>query len=169
MAKRVSLGDKNNLEAQSARYYWRYIFGDDFKRSNLCIINSALNYGYAIIRSFVARSLVSYGLLPVFGINHANDLNSFNLADDVIEVFRPLVDLNVKRMELNGEFSKENSDLTKENRRRLVGIACLNCKIQKESISFVASCDRVVMSLVSAIKLKDESVFSDVKFPFCLD
>ncbi len=93
MVPRVKSGDADNLEAQAARIYWRALFGEHFKRdTDLPGINAHLNYGYAILRATVARSIVSVGLLPAFGVHHANKLNPFCLADDVIEPFRPLID-----------------------------------------------------------------------------
>jgi CRISPR-associated protein Cas1 len=89
--------DQANHEAQSARLYWRALF-DNFKRNQEAndIINSMLNYSYAIIRASMARSVSASGLLPIFGIWHHNRYNSFNLVDDLIEPFRPIVDTFVK-------------------------------------------------------------------------
>lgn len=89
--------DQANHEAQSARLYWKSLF-DGFKRNQDAndIINSMLNYSYAIIRAAMARSVSASGLLPIFGIWHHNRYNSFNLVDDLIEPFRPIVDTFVK-------------------------------------------------------------------------
>ena len=66
-----------------------------FSRQKNCFYNAALNYGYAIIRASIARTLCCFGFLPAFGLCHQNELNSFNLADDIIEPYRPLVDAYV--------------------------------------------------------------------------
>ena len=94
---RVALYDTYNHEAQSARVYWGVIF-DKFKRDNDRddIINSMLNYIYAIVRALIARNVSASGMLPIFGIWHNNRYNSFNLVDDLIEVFRPICDMFVK-------------------------------------------------------------------------
>ena len=68
------------------------MFGSDFTREKENEVNAALNYGYAIIRSYIAKTLICEGLEPSLGIHHKNQLNSFNLADDIIEPFRPVVD-----------------------------------------------------------------------------
>lgn len=91
-AHRVASGDPDNREGSGARYYFAALFGSVFTREQNNWINSALNYGYAILRAAIARSLVCHGFLPVFGLHHKNQLNAFNLADDLIEPLRPIVD-----------------------------------------------------------------------------
>ena len=91
----VRSGDPDNLEARAAAYYWKSLFPD-----NSCFIrgrfeddpNNLLNYGYAILRAVVARSLVGGGLLPTIGIHHHNRYNAYCLADDIMEPYRPFVD-----------------------------------------------------------------------------
>lgn len=96
LANNVLSGDTTNNEAKASAIYFKLLFGKDFSRKNdKMAINSMLNYGYAIVRGIVARSVVCHGLLPFLGIFHHNQFNQFNLADDLIEVFRPLVDLFV--------------------------------------------------------------------------
>lgn len=95
MAGLVNSGDTENVEGTAAAYYFPQLFGEGFTRGEDCLINSALNYGYAILRGAVARNLVMYGLEPCLGIHHHSQLNQFNLADDVMEAYRPLVDLFV--------------------------------------------------------------------------
>lgn len=93
----VLSGDSKNNEAKASLIYFRELFGKDFVRRDDTIgINACLNYGYSIVRGFVARSIVMHGMQPFLGINHCNQLNQFNLADDLMEVFRPVVDLYVK-------------------------------------------------------------------------
>lgn len=89
-------GDVDNNEAKASLIYFKDLFGNDFARRAEIPLNGYLNYGYAIIRAFVARSITAHGLLPFLGIFHNNQYNQFNLADDLMEVFRPVVDLYVK-------------------------------------------------------------------------
>jgi CRISPR-associated protein Cas1 len=98
VAKSVRSGDEGNAEAVAAAYYFPRLFGKGFTRSDEedCR-NAALNYGYSILRGCLARNLAVYGFLPAFGLHHHSGLNQFNLADDLIEPFRPLVDLFVAR------------------------------------------------------------------------
>ena len=97
LASAVKSGDPDNLEARAARWYFARLFGDTFSRMEVTPVNACLNYGYAIIRGAIARQLVLHGLHPPMGIFHDNEQNAFNLADDLIEPFRPVVDLFVVR------------------------------------------------------------------------
>ena len=92
LSSRVRSGDSDNAEATGAQMYFPALFGSGFTRSQDCGINAALNYGYAILRGAMARQLAVYGFLPTFGLHHRSTLNSFNLADDLMEPFRPVVD-----------------------------------------------------------------------------
>jgi CRISPR-associated protein Cas1 len=105
-AERVGSGDPENREGTGARYYFTELFGQDFIRDQVVWHNAALNYGYAIIRAAIARSLVCHGFLPAFGLHHHSQLNAFNLADDFIEPLRPVVDLWVRAHPIaSGELS----------------------------------------------------------------
>ena len=92
LASLVRSGDPDNIEAQAAQLYFRDLWGDGFHRDQKRFYNVAINYGYAVVRSAIARTLLSYGLLPAFGLFHRNEQNVFNLADDVIEPYRAFVD-----------------------------------------------------------------------------
>lgn len=104
---RIKSNDKEHIEAIAAAFYFKELFGNDFTRNNPeNIYNAVLNFGYAIFRSSLCRYLIAHGLNPAFGIHHSSELNAFNLADDLIEPFRPIVDEYVVRniktnMELN--------------------------------------------------------------------
>ncbi len=94
-ANDVRSGDPDNLEARAAVYYWGHLFGHipGFIRTREGVApNNLLNYGYAILRAVVARSLVASGLLPTLGIHHHNRYNAYCLADDIMEPYRPYVD-----------------------------------------------------------------------------
>ena len=94
-ANDVRSGDPDNYEARAAVYYWKNLFGHipGFIREREGVApNNLLNYGYAILRAVVARSLVASGLLPTLGIHHHNKYNAYCLADDIMEPYRPYVD-----------------------------------------------------------------------------
>lgn len=98
-ADSVRSGDPDNLEAQAARHYWTELFGENFRRiRDGDNPNPWLNYGYAILRACLARAVVWWWLSPVLWIHHSNQFNPFNLVDDLIEPFRPLVDIEVYRL-----------------------------------------------------------------------
>ncbi len=98
LARRIRSGDPDNLEAQASAIYFRALFGANFDRAQGVWTNAALDYGYSIFRGAIARGLVAHGFMPSIGLFHRNEQNSFNLADDVIEPFRPIVDLHVAKM-----------------------------------------------------------------------
>jgi CRISPR-associated protein Cas1 len=94
MSEEVKSGDSSNMEGQAARLYWPLLFGADFRRDpDLPGVNALLNYGYAVLRSSVARAIMLAGLHPAFGLHHCNRNDTMPLADDLMEPFRPLADL----------------------------------------------------------------------------
>lgn len=125
-AKRVRSGDPDNTEARAARRYWGKLFGAAFRRRRGSdITNKMLDYAYAILRSTVVRGICVAGLHPSLGIHHHNRANAFALADDIIEPFRPAVDLVVARLSGVHGLSEE---LTPQIKRDLV--ACLESPIR---------------------------------------
>ena len=88
----VQLGDYTNREGLAAKMYFRALFGNDFIRFEEDVINAGLNYGYSIFRSLITSIIVAKGYLANIGIFHKGKTNMFNLSDDIIEVFRPIVD-----------------------------------------------------------------------------
>ncbi|MGB6179404.1 type II CRISPR-associated endonuclease Cas1 [Carnobacterium sp.] len=96
----VNFSDDSNREGHAAKLYFKTLFGNSFTRDRDSFdgINSGLNYGYIVLRSTVARTIVASGLQPSFGIGHYNQYNAFNLADDLIEPFRPVIDLWISIM-----------------------------------------------------------------------
>ena len=109
----VKSNDNTNREAYAAREYFKILFNKDFTRKCDVLFNQCLNYCYSIIRSNIARYCIAYGLNPQMGIHHNNDLNGFNLVDDLIEVFRPMVDMYVYDL-LKTDYKELNSKLKSE-------------------------------------------------------
>lgn len=128
-ARQVKSGDSDNLEGRAAAYYWKSLFGgiDGFRRDrDGAAPNNLLNYGYAILRAVVARALVGSGLLPTLGIHHHNRYNAYCLADDIMEPYRPYVDMVVAEIVDSGE---DISELTKELKARLLSIPVVDTMI----------------------------------------
>ncbi len=128
----VKSGDSDNLEARAAAYYWSNMFPDvpGFRRGREGPPpNNLLNYGYAILRAVVARSLVASGLLPTLGIHHHNRYNAYCLADDIMEPYRPFVDKLVVELTDSGEDIQE---LTKSLKAKLLSIPVLNVIINDQ-------------------------------------
>lgn len=132
LLKRINSGDKNNIEAISASYYFKELFGKDFCRNNgEDNRNIALNYGYSIFRSSIIRYIIAYGLNPSFGMWHSSELNAFNLADDLIEPFRPIVDKYV----LNN--ISKNKPISSINKQELVALLYSKVRNNQEQNSSV--------------------------------
>lgn len=114
----VKSGDSDNREGIAAKIYWSELFGNGFIRLRDGVEpNNLLNYGYTLLRAAIARSLMGSGLFPAFGIFHRNRYNSFPLADDIMEPYRPYVDEIVFRLYAEGE-----QQLTKEVKTKLLGL-----------------------------------------------
>ena len=94
----IEFGDVTNREGHAAKVYFNALFGMDFTRSAENVTNAALNYGYSLLLSTFNRCVVANGYITQLGLFHDNVFNQFNLACNLMEPFRPLVDLKVKKM-----------------------------------------------------------------------
>jgi CRISP-associated protein Cas1 len=118
LAAKVRSGDPENIEAQGARRYWTLLFGETFRRDRHAGgINAMLNYGYTVLRASTARSVVAAGLHPTLSLFHSNEGNAMRLVDDLMEPFRPLIDLRVWQLERSGQ-----REVTPDVKRALVRI-----------------------------------------------
>jgi len=128
---KVKSGDPENIEAQAARIYWGLLFGKSFRRDpDDPGINALLNYGYAVMRSAVARAVIGAGLTPALGIHHRNQYNSFALVDDLIEPLRPLIDIKVHELV---QLSADDPELTPVTKRELVSVLGWNINYKDRS------------------------------------
>ena len=146
-ANKVRSGDPDNFEARAAAYYWKNIFTDipNFVRGRDGEPpNNLLNYGYAILRAVVARSLVGSGLLPTLGIHHHNKYNAYCLADDIMEPYRPYVDGLVLDVM---ESIKDYSELTKEIKMKLLSIPVLDTTIGNKKSPLMIATQQTTASL----------------------
>lgn len=150
----VKSGDMTNREGYAASIYFKSLFGKYFTRDLDLPVNAALNYGYSILRSYIARTLIAYGFEPALGIHHKSELNAFNFADDLIEPFRPCIDIYVKT-----EFSEIqtfetrhkaelatllNSRIIVNSERVFLGTA-IEMLIQSIAVSFENKADRLIL------------------------
>lgn len=116
LVRKVRSGDPDNFEAQGARRYWGLLFGDDFRRDQQGVgLNAMLNYGYTVLRAATARAVVAAGLHPTIGLHHSNEGNAMRLVDDLMEPFRPVIDLKVWQLHKQGE-----GQITPDSKRALV-------------------------------------------------
>lgn len=112
--------DSTNREGHAAKVYFNALFGKDFSRSLDNNINAALNYGYSIFLSSVAREIVACGYATQFGIFHDNMFNQYNLASDLMEPFRIFVDCKVVGMDLSEFEHAEKMELVKLLNKEIV-------------------------------------------------
>lgn len=153
-AKEVKSGDSENHEAKAAAYYWKRLFPDflDFRRDREGLPpNNLLNYGYAILRALVARSLVASGLLPTLGIYHRNQYNSYCLADDIMEPYRPFVDKVVcDIVRGNGRFL----EMTPSMKKALLSIPAMDVRIDGKKSPLLNAVQRTTASLAKCFEGK---------------
>ena len=147
LASTVKSGDSTNNEAKAALYYWKHIFPGflEFKRERYGFPpNNLLNYGYAILRAIVARSIVASGLLPTLGIFHRNQYNAYCLADDIMEPYRPFADKVVcKIVRMNGRFLEMTPSMKKE----LLTIPAMDVIIDGQKSPLMNAVQRTTASL----------------------
>jgi CRISPR-associated protein Cas1 len=118
LSAQLRSGDPENLEAQAAAVYWPALMGTDFTRSNSAKpANTLLNYGYAVLRAAMARAVVAAGLHPSLSLHHQSGGNGLRLADDLMEPFRPAIDLVVRDLIMAGV-----QTVTPEAKRQLVTV-----------------------------------------------
>lgn len=146
-ANAVRSGDPDNLEARAAAYYWKNLFKDypDFVRDREGTPpNNLLNYGYAILRAVIARSLVGSGLLPTLGIHHHNRYNAYCLADDIMEPYRPYVDELVLDLIRQNEYI---SEINKRLKMQLLGIPMVDVVINGKRSPLMIAAQQTTASL----------------------
>ncbi len=168
MARTVKSGDPENLEAQAARHYWPRMMGDiesKFKRDNGSDgINSWLNYGYAVLRAGAARSILSAGLHPSFSVHHESRGEALRLASDIMEPFRPWVDLTVRRLALKA--NEGVSDLDPQKKAEIIKVLNLDLSTRHGASPVQTCMNRLCQSLAkictgesSSLDLPDGLVF----------
>lgn len=156
LARQVRSGDPTNNEAQAAQLYFAALFGKAFSRKQENRANALLNYGYALIRAMLARYLVGYGFLPSLGLHHCNERNAFNLADDLIEPFRPLLDRYCLEWLATEEVQNE-AGLQPQDKRRLLGflhqdVMTVDVDGELTSRSLMVACEALVVSLQQRLR-----------------
>jgi CRISPR-associated protein Cas1 len=151
LIREIRSGDPGNVEGRAAAYYWDNLFGKgEFLRYRFGEApNNLLNYGYAILRAIVARSLIASGLFTSLGIHHRNKYNPYCLADDIMEPFRPFVD------ELVLKIAKERPEidiLTPALKKQLLQIPVIDILIDEKSSPLMVGVQRTTASLASCFE-----------------
>lgn len=162
LVTKVKSGDADNCEAQAAVYYWKNLFPifPGFKRQrDGAPPNNLLNYGYAILRAVVARSLVGSGLLPTLGIFHRNQYNAYCLADDIMEPYRPYVDkLVFDIVRNNGSFL----EITPAMKQDLLGLPVIDVLIDDDKSPLMLAVQRTTASLAKCFEGKSRKLLFPV-------
>lgn len=142
----VKSGDGENIEARAAQHYWKHFHEDGTFRRNAGggAANNLLNYGYAIMRALIARSIVGAGLLPVLGLHHRNKYNPFCLADDLMEPYRPFVDRVVRSMVTQGY---DGDELSPEGKRLILEGLVMDVALEGNTSPLMVASERTAVSL----------------------
>lgn len=161
LSDEVRSGDPDNRESEAALTYFRALFDHSFTRREERFYNAAFNYGYSVVRSALARALVRYGFLTALGVHHANEQNAFNLADDLIEPYRPLLDHHV----LSHFPSEPQSRLLPEHKAHLVAFLHRDVTVDglEGETTVLSAADQTVMSLQGRL-LRDRDDLSLPQF-----
>lgn len=161
LLKKLIFNDPQNYEGITAHLFFKALYGSSFVRHTDDGINSALNYGYKIIVSAISRTIVKYGLLNYLGIHHVGKTNQFNLAYDLIEPFRPLVDYFVSSM------GEEIDDCLIYNQRlKLINILNFKVLIKNQQHTVINAIEIMVNHFVQTIKNNDFNTFVVPKLIF---
>jgi len=152
LSENVKSGDSENAEAQAAVYYWKKVFPEflNFRRERHGPPpNNLLNYGYAILRALVARSLVGSGLLPTLGIFHRNQYNAYCLADDIMEPYRPFVDFTVYQIIRN---NGSNLEMTPAMKKSLLQLPAMDVMMENKKTPLINAVQRTTASLAKCFE-----------------
>ena len=154
LANDVKSGDTSNRESIAARIYFDQILGGATRRKPIWH-NAALNYGYAMVRSHIARHIAARGLVASQGLFHHNELNSFNLADDLIEPYRAVVDMYVLENVAPHHTGNPDSGLTKHDRQLAIDILNYYVIMNGKKFTVRHSVERTVESFIECIEVKE--------------
>ena len=144
------------VEALAARSYFKRLYGTSFIRFEKDAVNAGLNYGYALLRAKIKAHIINKGLHPSLGMFHSSQFNNYNLADDIIEIYRPLVDYIVYKI------SQEEESFLKEDRQVMMQVILQKVKIKDSIVDFEYSVDVYITSI---IKSYDEDNISFLNIP----
>lgn len=155
----LMVGDSTNREGHVAKVYFNTLFGNGFSRRESDFTNHCLDYGYAIIRAQMARCVSASGLLPMLGIHHKNEYNSYNLVDDLMEPFRPIIDYFVYTDILR----REESYLSYQTRIDIINFLNQILKVNNKNIFIMQAINDYVLSFVKAMEKEDFSLLLDIQ------
>ncbi len=165
-SKKINYSNIQNTEAIAASIYFKELFSSDdfkfyrqdFKSKKIYAINAALNYTYSIIRAVIIKYIIASGFIPYFGIFHKSKTNPFNLADDIIELLRPMADYHIYQFKdklINLKYSKLDSNIRKEMHK----IYSYEVSINNKWFALSSACKILIASLLKSITNNDYNMF----------
>ena len=150
IAGKVQSGDSSNAEAQAARAYWPLLLGSDFRRDTAQQdINALLNYGYTVLRAATARAVIGAGLHPTIGLFHSNRGNAFALVDDLMEPFRPLVDLTARAIA-----AQIGTEVTPSAKQSLAALIAFDLPLTGDTSPVSVALSRLATSLAQSFETR---------------
>jgi CRISP-associated protein Cas1 len=157
LQRRVKSGDPENMEAQAARHYWPALMAAGFRRDRAALdANSYLNYGYTILRAATARAVCGVGLNPALGLHHGSRVNAFALVDDLMEPFRPLVDIIAR------DFAEVDDGqmaiLDPDKKRRLAAVLQQDLIAEAGASPLINCLGRLAQSLAASLAAKKDQL-----------
>lgn len=155
LAAAIELYDQQNIEGQAARYYFNSFFENFTRGDDNLIENAVLNYGYTVMNAAIARTVVAKGLIPAVGIHHIGGRNKFNLASDLIEPFRPLVDLYLLQY-------PPQEYLTREYRLALVNLLHARVEIDGKMQTVIRAIEIMIQSVIDYFRTGEIAI---IKLP----
>ena len=150
MARHVQSGDPKNIEARAARYYWSQLFEGFIRSDDSDVRNAMLNYGYACVRAAIARAVAATGFIPSLGLHHDGHLNAFNLVDDLIEPFRPIVDQAVA--ENLATRTQDEAELLLEDRQAMAAVLSRDVVVDGNQLSLLNATELAAENLRTAMQ-----------------
>lgn len=156
---KMEIGDKTNMEGISARIYFKELFDDEFKRFENDIENGCLNLCYHIVRTIISKEIIARGYNTTLGINHKSQYNTFNLSDDIIEVFRPIVDYYVYNLLSEDQF-RDLEEITKELKVKLIDVSNYKVKYENKTYSILNVIPYYINQIIRYLQDNGKSKFS---------
>lgn len=154
-SSQVQSGDKTNREALAAKLYFKSMFGENFvrDRKSSCPINASLNFGYTILSGMVSRILTMYGFNTILGLHHESMTNNFNLTYDIVEPFRPIIDMIVYE-----NINSISYPLNKEIKYKLIDGLSRSIRIDNKKYKVENAIEVMVISLINSYENNDASL-----------
>ena len=163
--QKMTIGDKTNMEGISARIYFKELFDNNFTRFENDIENGCLNLCYHLVRTLISKEIIARGFNTTLGINHKSQYNTFNLADDIIEVFRPIVDFYVYNLLQEDEF-KEAEEITKELKVKLLDVVNYKIEYNDRKYSIMNAVPYYVANIITYMEKDGKSEYKYPKLIF---